>query len=326
MLPPGIYVPTLCFFDPVTEDLDLNAITKHATRLANSGIAGLAVQGSNGEAVHLSSAERRLVTRTTRAALNAAGRTNMPLIAGCGAQSTRETIALCRDAAADGANFALVLPPAYYGRALITPASGAVMTFFTDVADASPLPVLIYNFPAVAGGTDLDSDTIVALARHPNIVGCKLTCGNVGKLNRVATATRPTSTPTSASVSSEPASSPLPPPPFAVLAGSADFLLPALVAGGHGAIAGLANVAPRACVELMRRWHAGDGRGARELQDVLARADWAAIEGGIVGCKAALREWLGYGGYGRRPLPRAKGEGKVWRGRFEEAIQVEEAL
>ena len=91
-LTPGVYVPTMCFFTPETEDIDTAAIARHAVRLAREGVTGLATQGSNGEAVHLTHTERQLVTATTRRALNAEGFNHMPLIVGCGSQSTRETI------------------------------------------------------------------------------------------------------------------------------------------------------------------------------------------------------------------------------------------
>merc|ERR1712036_198822 len=118
---PGIHVPTPAFFDPITEDLDLKTIREHAVRLAEAVVQGLTTQGSNGEAVHMSHKERNLVTTTTRKALNDAGFGWMPIIVGCGAQSTRET----------------------------------VMSFFQDVASASPIPILIYNYPPAAGGIDL---------------------------------------------------------------------------------------------------------------------------------------------------------------------------
>lgn len=110
----GAYPPTPTFFFPGTEDLDLKTIREHAVRLANAGVAGLTPMGSNGEAVHLTSEERRVVTFETRKALTEAGYTQMPIIVGCGAQSTRETILLCYDAYKNGGDFALVLPPSYY--------------------------------------------------------------------------------------------------------------------------------------------------------------------------------------------------------------------
>lgn len=312
-LVPGVYVPTLAFFDPATESLDLAATAAHALRLAAAGVAGLATQGSNGEAVHLSRRERSLVTRATRDALDAGGHAYMPVIVGCGAQSTRECVELCREARDAGGDYALVLPPSYYA-SLHAAGGRTVLEFFRDVADASPVPLLIYNFPAAAGGIDLTSDQIIELAKHPNVAGCKLTCGNTGKLNRIAAATR-------AATAADPGSG------FMCLGGSADFLLQTLVGGGSGTIAGYANVAPKACVQLARLVDAGDLAAARKLQAVVARGDWAAIRGGIVGTKSAMLSHFGYGGYARKPLPRPnKEEAGRWREAFEETVALERSL
>ncbi|KAI9810048.1 MAG: hypothetical protein M1826_003774 [Phylliscum demangeonii] len=323
-LVPGIYVPTLAFFDPDTEAVDVATTARHARRMAEAGVAGLATQGSNGEAVHLSHAERRAITRATRRALDEAGYGHVPVIAGCGAQSTRETVAACRDAARAGADYALVLPPSYY-RALFTP--GSILDFFRDVADQSPLPILIYNYPAATTGVDLDSDAIIRLSAHPNIVGCKLTCGNTGKLTRIAAAVAAAAAAAAAAHTPRPERTRVDPHadrrphdagrgrgdgdgggagprPFMCLGGSADFILPMLVGGGAGAICGLANIAPKACVQTMRRYEAGQVADAQRLQAAVARGDWVAIQAGIVGAKAVLVDQLGYGGHGRKPLPR----------------------
>jgi 4-hydroxy-2-oxoglutarate aldolase len=308
---PGIHVPTPAFFDPVTEDLDLDTITKHTIRLAEAGVQGITTQGSNGEAVHMSHKERNLVTATTRHALDSAGFGHLPIVVGCGAQSTRETIELCQDAHVSGGDYALVLPPSYYAG---LHAKGTVMDFFRDVADASPIPLVIYNYPPAAGGIDLSSDSIIELAAHPNIVGVKLTCGNTGKLNRIAAATR-------AATPSEPGSG------FMCMGGSADFALQTLVGGGSGIIGGFANVAPKACVKLVEVFESGNLKEARRLQAIIARGDWAAIQGGIVGTKSAMQSHLGYGGYCRKPLPRpGKEETKKWREAFDEVVKLERSL
>lgn len=310
-LMPGIYVPTTCFFDVETEDLDLETIANHAIRLAVAGVQGIATQGSNGEAVHMSHKERNLVTSTTRKALDDAGYGDMPIIVGCGSQSTRETIELCHDAAATGGDYALVLPPSYYSG---LHAKDTVMNFFLDVATASPIPILIYNFPPAASGIDLSSDAIIELAQHPNIVGCKLTCGNTGKLNRIVSATR-------AATPSEPGSG------FMCMGGSADFTLQTMLGGGSGVIGGFANIAPKACVRLVQLIEAGNLKEARKLQAVIARGDWAAIQGGVVGTKSALQSHFGYGGYARRPLPRpGKEEAARWREAFDEVVKLERSL
>jgi 4-hydroxy-2-oxoglutarate aldolase len=308
---PGIYVPTVTFFDPVTEELDLEVISSHAVRLAEAGVQGIATQGSNGEAVHMSHRERNLVTYTTRKALNHAGFGYMPVIVGCGAQSTREAIELCVEAHANGGDFALVLPPSYY---IGLHSKSTVVDFFNDVASASPIPILIYNYPPAAGGIDLSSDTIVGLSKHPNIVGCKLTCGNTGKLNRVAAATR-------AATNDDAGSG------FMCMGGSADFLLQTLAGGGSGIIGGFANIAPKACVKLVRAFDNGNMKEARRLQAIVARGDWAAIQGGIVGTKAALQAHFGYGGFARKPLPRPnKEETARWRDMFEEVVTFERTV
>jgi 4-hydroxy-2-oxoglutarate aldolase len=310
-LVPGIYVPTVAFFDPKTEDLDLETTASHAVRLAKDGVAGITTQGSNGEAVHLSHRERGIVTRTTRKALDDAGYGDMPVIVGCGSQSTRETIELCHEAQAAGGDYALVLPPAYY-KGLF--AQDTVMSFFRDVASASPIPILIYNYPGAVSGLDLSSDAIIALSEHPNIVGCKLTCGNTGKLNRIAAATR-------AATSKHPGSG------FMCMGGSADFVLQTLIGGGSGIIGGLGNIAPKACVRLMQVYDAGDLAEAQRLQTIIARGDWAAIQGGIVGTKAALVAHFGYGGVGRKPLPQPSKEDMVkWRDAFDELVRLEKSL
>lgn len=134
------------------------------------------LSGSMGEAIHLSRAERKALIRTARTALDSNGLLQVPLITGVGASSTRESIALAIDAADAGADFAMVIPPGYYAGPLQVANGEAIKRFFVDIADASPIPVVLYNFPAVSGGIDLDSDLIVdVVKRAPNVVGVKLT-------------------------------------------------------------------------------------------------------------------------------------------------------
>ena len=318
-LVPGVYVPTVTFFQPATEDLDLPTIASHAVRLAQAGVAGIATQGSNGEAVHLSHAERKMVTRTTRTALDNAGFINFPIIVGCGGQSTRETIQFCHEALASGGDYALILPPNYY-KAMFNPET--IKEFFSTVADASPIPILIYNYPAAASGIDLSSADIIALSKHPNIVGCKLTCGNTGKLARIAAATSAASPENPAAHTTN-----APNGPFMCLGGSADFTLQTLVVGGSGVICGIGNIAPKACVQVFDRFADGDLLGAKKAQEVVARGDWAAISGGIVGTKSALEYYFGYGGVCRRPLPAPlKEEVARFRMDFEEIVRYEKGL
>jgi dihydrodipicolinate synthase/N-acetylneuraminate lyase len=255
------------------------------------------------------------VTSTTRKALNDAGYAHLPIIVGCGAQSTRETIQYCMEAWEAGGDYALVLPPSYYAP-LFAPSSETILQFFHTVADSSPIPIIIYNFPGAVGGMDLNSDVIIQLAQHPNIVGVKLTCGNTGKLNRVAAATR------TMCKKHNPNN-----PEFLVLAGSADFSIQALVAGGHGILAGLANISPKACLKTIELYRQGKVAEAQDMQDVLAAGDWTAIQGGVVGVKAGMEAWMGYGGYGRSPLPRPNEEQtRRWKEGFRELVLLEKSL
>ena len=310
-LKPGIYVPTIAFFSPETEDVDVEAVAKHAVRLAKAGLTGITTQGSNGEAVHLSHEERKLITSTTRKALDDAGFSGMPIIVGCGAQSTREAIELAKDAKASGGDYALVLPPSYF-KTSYTQAD--IIGFFEDLASASPVPILIYNYPGAVAGVDLSSDDIIHLAKHPNIVGCKLTCGNTGKLARIASATN-------AATSSNAGSG------FMCMGGSADFTLQTLIAGGSGIVTGLGNVVPKACVRVFDLYASGKVAEAQKAQVIVAHGDWGVIKYGITGTKTGLENYFGYGGYPRRPLPRfSKQQIEDCNQALKEVVEFEKSL
>lgn len=301
-LVPGVYVPTVAFFQE-NEDLDLPTVEAHAVYLAQAGVTGIVTQGSNGEAVHLDREERKLVTAHTRKALDAAGFTSVPVIVGCGSSSTRETIRFCQDAAEAGGDYTIILPPCYYKGQV---SNEALLDHFRIAADASPLPVLIYNFPGASGGIDLTSDDILVLSQHPNIVGTKLTCGNTGKLARITSQAKPS---------------------FLTFGGSSDFTLQTLIAGGAGVIAGIANLIPRSCVKVMELYNSGNVAEAQKLQAIVARADWLAIKGGFVGVKSALQTYRGYGKYPRRPcVAPSDQEAEAIKESIREGIETEKSL
>jgi 4-hydroxy-2-oxoglutarate aldolase len=201
------------------------------------------------------------------------------VVAGASTSSTRGTIVLCRQAAEAGAHVALVLTPAYY-RGQMTAA--ALRAYYLAVADASRIPLAIYNMPANAAGVDLDAETIIALSAHQNIAAVKDSSGNISKLARIAAEAREG---------------------FKVFAGSAGFLLPALAVGAVGAVAALANIAPRECLRLIELWRAGEMEPTRALQARLVAPNTAVTSGyGVAGLKAALRLVAGYGGEPRAPL------------------------
>jgi L-threo-3-deoxy-hexylosonate aldolase len=320
-LRPGVYVATLTFFvgesETKTQTLDTQTLRSHISRLCKSGISGIVTLGSNGEAVHLSPEERRLVTVTTREVLDLEGHTDMPVIVGCSAQSTQQTITLCRDAAQAGGSHVLVLPPSYY-KAAMTPKT--ILAFYHAVADASPLPVIVYSFPPVVNGLDMSSDLIIQISQHPNVVGTKFTCGDTGKLARVARAMNTSRTSTS----------PTPTPgggQYWAFGGLADFTLQALVAGGAGVIAGGANLAPKAVVKVYESFKQGKLKEAMELQALLAEGDWVHTVAGIGGTKAVLQHHFSYGGVPRLPLtgPSADTIDALMQG-TSELMELEKAL
>ncbi|KAF2875423.1 hypothetical protein BDV95DRAFT_590926 [Massariosphaeria phaeospora] len=287
-LRPGIYSPTMSFFDPDTEEVDIPTVKKHAVRLAEAGLVGLVTMGSNGEAVHLSRAEKTAITRATREALDEAGYQNVPVIVGASEHGIKLTIEHCQEAAAAGGEYVLLVPPSYYRYAMD---EDAIYEYFTKVADGSPLPVILYNYPGAVAGIDMDSDLIIKLAKHPNIVGTKFTCGNTGKLTRVALATNAVTTQDNGSG-------------YMAFGGMADFTAQTAASGGSGIIAGGANVLPKVCVKVWNLWAEGKYDEALKLQKVLSKGDWVLTKTAIPGTKSAIQSYYGYGGYARRPLKR----------------------
>lgn len=307
----GIYAPTMTFFNPETEDLDIPVIKKHAVRLAEAGLVGLVTMGSNGEAVHLTRAEKTAVTKATREALDEAGYKDVSVIVGASEQSIRGTIELCKEAHAAGGEYVLLVPPSYYRYAM---SEDTIEEYYTSVADASPCPIILYNYPGAVAGIDMDSDFMIKLAQHKNIVGTKFTCGNTGKLTRVALATN------ACSVKSQGSG-------WMAFGGIADFTVQTAASGGSGIIAGGANVLPKLCVKVWTLWEQGKYEEAMELQKVLSKGDWVLTKAAIPGTKAAIEMEYGYGGFPRRPLQRLSEEKRqaVKQG-IAEAMKVEKSL
>ena len=308
---PGIYAPTMTFFDPQTEDVDLPTVKRHAIRLAQAGLVGLVTMGSNGEAVHLSPFEKTAVTRATREALDSAGFPDIPIIVGASEGSVRGTVQLIKDSEAAGGDYVLLLPPSYF-RGLMDEES--VYSYFIEVADQSPLPIILYNYPGAVAGIDMDSDLLIRLAAHPNIAGTKFTCGNTGKLTRVALATN-AKTPFNEGSG------------YMAFGGMCDFTAQTLVSGGSGIIAGGANVMPKTCVRVWELYTKGKKEEAFELQKVLSKGDWVLTKAAIAGTKSAIQSYYGYGGYPRRPLKKLdEVRTKGIREGVEEVMKVELSL
>jgi len=269
----GVFPPIPTPFD-AEGDLTLDRFAENIAQWAQHPLSGLVVLGSNGEAVHLDRGERRRLI----AAAREAAPEDWPIIAGSGALSTRETIALCRDAGDAGARAVLVLPPAYY-RSQMTP--DVLVAHFDAVAEASPVPVVVYNMPACTG-IDLDAPTIARLAEHGNVIGLKDSSGNVTKLATLRGMVEPS---------------------FRILAGSAGFFLPALSVGADGGVMALANIAPAECVAIYNAFRSGDLKTAQELQLRLVELNTAVTARySVPGLKAAMDLVDLYGGPVREPL------------------------
>lgn len=182
----GIFVPVPTFFKE-NEDLDLEAFDKHIQYLSKSGIAGVVVLGSMGEAVNLSESERNQVIEQCASSVKKYN-PELKVIAGTSSQSARVTLQYIQQAKSAGAQFALVLPPSFYKGSMD---HQALYQFYTHVADESPLPIVIYNYPGVCQGLDLSIKLLVELSKHKNIVGIKGTDGNVGKMANLVNKTNP---------------------------------------------------------------------------------------------------------------------------------------
>ncbi|KAF4975537.1 hypothetical protein FZEAL_7683 [Fusarium zealandicum] len=258
--PSGVWAPAITFFNHSNDTLDTEAQAKYYSYLSKCGLAGLVILGTNAETFLLTREERKTLLETARKACGP----SYPIMAGVGGHGTKQVLEFIADAADAGANYVLLLPPAYFQKQT-TPA--VVDNFFNDIAKESPLPIVIYNFPVVCNGIDLDSATIARLAKtHSNIVGVKLTCGAVAKITRLAAE--------------------LPSDRFATFGGQSDFLIGGLASGSAGTIAGFANVFPKTLVHIYNLYKEGKFQEAMDLHKKAALAE-QPCKAGIASVKYA---------------------------------------
>jgi 4-hydroxy-2-oxoglutarate aldolase len=269
----GIF-PALVTPFAADESVSLSAVTKNIQRYNQTSVSGYVVLGSTGESVMLSRDEADAVLAAARAAADS----SKVLIAGTGAESTAETISRTKRAAALGYPFALVKTPYYYKPVY---RAETYIRHYRAVADASPIPILLYSVPQFTGIT-LETPEILALAEHKNIVGIKDSSGNIQRVAEIV------------------ASAPV---DFRVLTGGAAVIYPVLAVGARGAILALAAALPEKCAEVYELFAQGRHEEARELQLLLAQASKRIMgESGIPGLKYAM-DLRGYkGGLARLPL------------------------
>ncbi len=270
----GVFPPVPTPFDPVTGEFAPAALADNIHRVLRAPVAGVLVLGSNGEAGLLDESEADQVVAAARAVVPA-GRT---LLVGAGRESTRGTIAACVRAADNGADSVLVRAPSFF-KAQMT--HDALVTHYRAVADASPVPVMLYNVPGMAGFS-LTVSMVRTLAAHPNVIGIKETSNDLERLGQFAA---------------------IADSGFEVLVGWAPVAHSAAVAGARGAIIAVANVLPDVCTQL---WSlATTGRHAEALvlqRRITVIAQLVSSVHGVAGLKYALDLVGAYGGPVRAPL------------------------
>ncbi|HNZ09505.1 MAG TPA: 4-hydroxy-tetrahydrodipicolinate synthase [Bacillota bacterium] len=268
----GVFAPIATPFTDAG-GLDFASLKKNMQIWDKTRLAGYVVLGSNGEANFLTFDEKvRLVAEV--AELNGGRKL---VIAGTGVETTTETIRLTAETAKAGAQAALVLPPFYFKAAM---GNAALITHYKAVADASPIPIMLYNMPGNTG-LNLTSGLVAELSHHPNIIGIKDSGGNIVQIAEIVAKSKPG---------------------FIVFAGSGSFLLPTLAVGGRGTTAALANIAADELADIYDAFMANDMQKAKEAQLKVMDINAAVTSRwGVPGLKAAM-DMMGYIG-GRPRLP-----------------------
>lgn len=181
MLLHGIFPPITTPFYP-DGNVYFRKLESNVARYSRTPVAGIVVLGSTGESILLSDQERRDVFKCAREA----AAPNKVLVAGTGIESAIETLRLTEYAAELGYDLAMVRTPHYYKKQM---ASANLLAFYRTIADRSPLPIIIYNFPQ-ATGYDMPAEVVMELAEHPNLIGIKESSGDVEKVRKMVAGTR----------------------------------------------------------------------------------------------------------------------------------------
>ncbi|MDR1626332.1 MAG: dihydrodipicolinate synthase family protein [Spirochaetia bacterium] len=269
----GVFPPVMT---PFFADgrIDYAGLALNIEKMNRTDLGGYMPLGSNGEFRSLTDGEALEVVRLI-AKKRGPGKT---LMVGTGRESAWATIEFTKKAAGAGAEFASLLTPYYYASKMT---DAALTRFFAQVADASPIPVLIYCAPGFAGGLVISPGAVRELAAHPNIVGMKDTSKeDIGGYVRAAEGAE-----------------------FYVLAGSISKFYYGLSVGAIGGVLSIANYLPQECCEIQRLFSVGKKEEANALSEVLKSITSRATgKYGVAGVKGAM-ELLGYrGGEPRVPL------------------------
>ncbi len=270
----GLLAPAVTTFDRATGELARDPFVRNLKAHLDAGLDGILVAGSSGEAALLDSAERRTITEWAREVIAP----HQWLLVGTGSESTRQTIARCRDAKAAGADAVLVVAPHYFLKRMT---EAALLAHYRAVADASPLPVLLYNMPAYAHLV-LSPELVHTMAEHDNVIGMKDSAGNLPVLEQYLTAQSDT---------------------FTVVTGHGGTAASAIARGARGAILAIALYGAQPTRVMIDAALAGRHEEAARLQlPLVPLASDIAAAFGPPGLKAAM-DFVGLdGGAPRLPL------------------------
>ena len=268
----GVIPPVITPFE-ADGRLDLASFEANIEDYAATGLSGILVLGSNGEAACLSEEEKLALVRSAVARSN-----GKPVYAGTGTDSTRTTVELTKKAADAGATAALILNPFFFKNHLN---AEALRRHYEAVADVSRIPVLLYSMPA-ATGLPIPPQVVHQLAKHPNVRGMKDSSGDIANLQRILGGV---------------------PAEFRVVAGSAPVFYSALSLGASGGILAAACCAPEATIAIHDAFKAGNHERASKLQRALTPLAVAVTATyGVAGLKAAVTLSGRRGGVPRPPL------------------------
>ena len=258
---------------PLTENgIDYEAFGKLIDWQIEEGINALVICGTTGEASTLSDEEHR---DAIRFAVERANR-RVPIIAGTGSNNTEYAIDLTRFACEVGVDGVLVVTP-YYNKAT----QNGLIKMFTSIADASTVPVILYDVPSRTG-TAIEPKTVAVLAEHPNIVGIKAASGNISKIAETIHLCGDKIT---------------------VYSGNDDQVIPIMALGGKGCISVLSNVLPRESVAMCQKFFQGDVKAAAKMQlDYLPLINALFSEVNPIPVKAAMAKMGFCEDYLRMPL------------------------
>ncbi|KAK4179404.1 hypothetical protein QBC36DRAFT_362884 [Triangularia setosa] len=275
--PSGLWVPSITIFSPTTDTLDLESQSLYYQYLSSPavGLSGLLILGTNAEPFLLTREERASLLRLARKTVPP----GFPIMAGVSGHSTAQVKEFIRDAQEAGADHILVLPCAYFGAKpnVIEGFFGEVSNYVKELGREKgkrEMGVVVYNFPGVTNGTDLDSEMIARIVKqNDNVVGVKLTCGSVAKITRLAAEFKPER--------------------FRVFGGQSDFLIGGLSVGGSGCIAAFGNVFPKVIGRVYRLWKEGRGEEALELHRMASLGEQKLKSLGVAGTKLAAGIFTG---------------------------------